>query len=213
MIDCPDGDIRDLLPDLVHDRLGAAERARVEAHVATCGPCRDELALLRDLRATMRRVPAIDASVVAAAISSYRAPVRRSWSSWRAAAVIATIAIGGTSIAIVHRQPTAVVSEPIAELPAAVSTQPTPSVPGVEAPKPVDSADIAPAPASVTTRTDGAPAVEATRELAMGGGTVGELSDHELKTLLDDIESLDALPSAEVEAAPVTPIPPTAGVR
>jgi len=34
----------------------------------------------------------------------------------------------------------------------------------------------------------------------MTGGAIGELSDRELSTLLDEIESLDALPSEEVES-------------
>jgi hypothetical protein len=36
--------------------------------------------------------------------------------------------------------------------------------------------------------------------LAMTGGAIGELSDGELSTLVNEIESLDALPSAEVES-------------
>ncbi|HEU4720905.1 MAG TPA: hypothetical protein VFS59_06040, partial [Gemmatimonadaceae bacterium] len=39
------------------------------------------------------------------------------------------------------------------------------------------------------------------RELAMAGGTIGELSDGELSALVEGIESLDALPSADVDDA------------
>ena len=35
----------------------------------------------------------------------------------------------------------------------------------------------------------------------MGGGTITDLSDGELSALLQDIESLDALPSTEVEVS------------
>jgi len=46
-----------------------------------------------------------------------------------------------------------------------------------------------------------------TEELAMGGGAITELSDGELSTLLQEIESLDALPSTEVDAsAPELPV-------
>ena len=60
MNDCPNGDLRDLLPDFLHDRLNAADRAVVEAHLAGCDDCREELELLRNLRGTLRRAPAVD---------------------------------------------------------------------------------------------------------------------------------------------------------
>ncbi|OYV74079.1 MAG: hypothetical protein B7Z72_01020 [Gemmatimonadetes bacterium 21-71-4] len=51
MTDCPNAEVRDLLPDLLHDRLDEATRMRVEAHLRACEECRGELALLRSLRA------------------------------------------------------------------------------------------------------------------------------------------------------------------
>jgi hypothetical protein len=51
MADCTRDDIRDLLPDLVHDQLGPAERARVEQHLAECADCTAELRLIGSLRA------------------------------------------------------------------------------------------------------------------------------------------------------------------
>lgn len=213
MIDCPSGDIRDLLPDLLHGRLDAAERERVEAHVAGCEPCRDELALLRDLRTTMRRAPAMDATAIAAAIAPYRAPVRRSWATWRAAAAIATIAIGGTSIAIVNRQPNAPTAATVAQNPVEPAVRPAPSA--REAPAPATEVPAVAAKDSAPTDDASAPNVQqSTRELAMGSGTVGDLSDRELTALLNDIETLDALPSADVETAlPVTPLEPAGGSR
>jgi anti-sigma factor RsiW len=68
MSDCPNGDVRDLLPDYLHDRLTLADRRAVDVHLAACAACRDELALLRDLRGTMRRAPAVDVDAIAAAI-------------------------------------------------------------------------------------------------------------------------------------------------
>jgi hypothetical protein len=216
MIDCPNGDIRDLLPDFVHGRLGAVERERVEAHVATCEPCQDEVSLLRDLRATMRRVPAVDANAIAAAIPPYRVPVRRTWTSWRAAAAIATIAIGGTSIAIANRQPTVPHSVLVAKGSTGQTSQPTssvPSVPSIPSTQPADPA-VAPRDSVAASNSRTPIAEQPTRELAMGSGTVGDLSDRELKALLNDIETLDALPSADVETAlPVTPLAPTEGAR
>ena len=47
MNDCSNADIRDQLPDLLHDRLSVTARAAVVAHVDSCVDCRDELELLR----------------------------------------------------------------------------------------------------------------------------------------------------------------------
>jgi anti-sigma factor RsiW len=95
MIDCPNGDVRDLLPDYLHDRLGSTARASVERHLAGCAACRDELGLLRDLRGTLQRAPRIDVAAVAAAIPAYRPAARKSRAGgWRIAAAIAAIAVG-----------------------------------------------------------------------------------------------------------------------
>jgi anti-sigma factor RsiW len=215
MIDCPNGDIRDLLPDYLHGHLDAAERTRVEAHVATCEMCQDELALLRDLRATMGRAPALDVGIIAAAIPPYRAPVRHNnWASWRAAAAIATIAIGGTSVALLNRQPTSAPRSTVAVNVAPARSTPSSSSQPVQTPREA----VEPAVATPTPRAPEQPAAPSTeppaRELAMAGGTVSDLSDRELTALLDDIESLDALPSADVETAlPVTPLAPAGGTR
>ncbi len=45
----------------------------------------------------------------------------------------------------------------------------------------------------------------------MSGGTLTDLSDRELTSLLKEIESLDALPSTDVESVPVSPISPRRG--
>jgi hypothetical protein len=196
MTECSNGEIRDLLPDLLHERLDAVDRARVEGHVATCEACSEELALLRDLRSTIRRVPAIDTRMIAAAIPAYHAPVRRSWGSWRAAAAIAAIAIGGTSIALVNRQHVAP-PPPIASAPRAESTTVAIIDKGATpAPSGQTSSKAVPTP---TPPSRPAPAVADGAELAVSSGALGDLSDRELATLLDEIESLDALPSEDVE--------------
>jgi hypothetical protein len=53
--------------------------------------------------------------------------------------------------------------------------------------------------------------VPAERELAMSGGSLNDLSDRELSSLLKEIESLDALPSTDVESVPLSPIAPRRG--
>jgi anti-sigma factor RsiW len=202
MIDCPNGDIRDLLPDLLHGRLDADDRARVERHVATCEACTEELALLGDLRSTIRRAPAVDVAAIAAAIPAYRAPARtRTWGSWRAAAAVAAIAVGGTSIALLGRESERAGSAP----PVAIATDVESVAVAPAAPKVVRESASAAGPGEVavatkSTNVPAAPAVAAPVALAMTGRAIGDLSDHELSTLLDEIESLDALPSEEVES-------------
>lgn len=74
MVDCPRDDIRDLLPDLVHDQLEPEARARVERHIAECAECAAELELLRSLRATVFATPEVDADRIAANVRRAMAP-------------------------------------------------------------------------------------------------------------------------------------------
>ena len=100
-----------LLTDFVDATLGAAERVDVEAHLADCATCRQEVALVRDARSSLRSLPAAvpppglaDAAIAEAAarpaatdISDARSrQAGRRWitvSAVAAAAVIAVIAV------------------------------------------------------------------------------------------------------------------------
>ena len=82
MNDCPNAEIRDQLPDLLHDRLSSSTRAGVMAHVATCADCRDELELLRGVHeALAARAPQVDVDAIVRALprpsSRQVQPVRR----------------------------------------------------------------------------------------------------------------------------------------
>jgi anti-sigma factor RsiW len=203
MTDCPNGDVRDLLPDYLHDRLESAARTSVERHLAGCAACRDELALLRDLRGTLRRAPRIDVAAVAAAVPAYRPAARKSWASgWRVAAAVTAIAVGGASIALLRSTQK---HEEVAQGPSvapyvgstsrpATTPQPMPVQPSTPA-----VARAEPPVSPSTPSTNPAPAPRG-QELAMAGGTIADLSDGELSDLLGDIESLDAVPSTEVES-------------
>ena len=204
MTDCPDGELRDLLPDLLHGGLDPAQRAAVESHVAGCADCRGELALLGGLRGSMTHLPSVDVGRIVAALPTYRAPVRRHWGRWRAAAAIAAVALGGTSLAIATRDdaepaPAArsAVSEPAAQGP--VGDSPGTPVQRVAVGGPIAGSRMARA--------------SATRELALEEG-LGDLSEGELTMLLEEIESLDVLPVVDVEATPLVPasaLPASAG--
>jgi anti-sigma factor RsiW len=228
MNDCPNADVRDLLPDLVHGRLDAESRAAVEAHVAACADCRAELALLRDLRASLRRTPQLDLAAIASAVPAYHAPRRPSWVGWRTAAAITMLVAGGSSVALLRRT-----ADPRIDTVMIVSTPPA----NISVPAPVPAQVSAPvAGPSTATRARAQLPVRATttpalnpppspstqvaqvperggRELAMGGGSLNDLSDRELTSLLKDIESLDAVPSIEVDNTPLAPIAPGASRR
>jgi anti-sigma factor RsiW len=201
MTDCPNGDVRDALPDYLHDRLDTVRRREVETHLAGCDTCREELALLRALRVTMRRAPAVHAEAIAAAIPPYRAPARRAWAmGWRAAAAVVALVVGGTSIALLTgRAPSR--GEAV--------TQNAPSVPE---PRRDGGPLVVPSPPAVVS----APAIDAPRtrpvapvanpELAMAGASISDLSDGELSALVEGIESLDAVLSTEVEGGDPVPL-------
>jgi anti-sigma factor RsiW len=176
MTDCPKGEIRDQLPDFLHDQLAPTARAAVAAHVASCAACSRELELLRRLRGAMRAAPNIDvARIVAALPRSSRAETRRAseqradWRrlDWRIAAAIVTIAVGGGAAAILSGgSRDAKAPQTIAQAPLAGAQVGAPSV-----------------------------SIEA---------YVGEASATELEALLDDLESFDGLPAGEPDPSVAT---------
>ena len=68
MRDCPNGEVRDLLPAFVHDRLDQAAAARVREHLATCEDCDVEVAVLRSLRDELHEPVPVDVAAVTAAV-------------------------------------------------------------------------------------------------------------------------------------------------
>ena len=182
MTDCPDGAMRDLLPELVNDRLGPDARRRVDAHVRDCADCRQEVELLRAMRSALRRGPGVvDVGAIASAIPAYRAP-RQAWGGWRAAAAVVLLVVGGTSVAVLQRE-NGIVRD--AGMPAVVS------------------ADAGTAPSAQTVPVTTAPGMEApSRELALGNPAIDELDDRELATLLAGLETLEAFPSPDEERSP-----------
>ena len=99
------GEIQDRLPDYVHGTLPENERRAVEAALAADSGLARDLVVVRTAREalTPRAVP-IDADQVVAAI---RRPARTrglvNVGRWRIAAAIATLAIGGASLAVVQK--------------------------------------------------------------------------------------------------------------
>jgi anti-sigma factor RsiW len=172
MIDCPNGAIRDQLPDYLHDELPAAARASVAAHVAGCAACSAELALLSELRGSMQdAAPVVDVDAVVAALPSPQrkregarpvTPSRWRQLNWRIAASIAVLAAGSGAAAILGR--------------------------GSE--QGIGSEKVAGGSAVVRQGATTAVAIDA---------YLSDASTVELEALLHDLESFDGLPAGEPE--------------
>ncbi|HZE09294.1 MAG TPA: zf-HC2 domain-containing protein [Gemmatimonadaceae bacterium] len=184
---CVEVEIQDMLPDLLHKSLDASARARVEAHVATCAACTEELSVLRAVQAAAVFAPRIDVDRVVGHIPPYRAirpvagaPTRSRVVSWLVAASLLVVVAGGGSLlmiqqnASVPRGTTVSPSDQLAILAPAVVNTPSPENPAV---------GVSQAPAHA---------------LALAAG-VEELSDNDLRQLMTDMNNFDALPSAEPE--------------
>lgn len=200
MTDCMNAEIRDELPDLVHDRLSASRRSEILAHVATCADCRDEIELLRAARAMFdRQTPRIDVNYVVNALPlakprAVRAtPVpsrRRTWSDWRIAAAITVLVAGGSSVAVLSRDHggSAVVRDTLQpSSPVAVVRPDTMPSPPQAAPARVPRAEAAPN------------TVVASEEQGIGSSRLNDLSEQQLQTLLGEINQLQSTPITDPE--------------
>jgi hypothetical protein len=216
-------EVRDQLPDLLHERLSGGERAAVLAHVESCAECREELALVRVAhRAMVMATPRIDIGRIVSALpappSANVVPIRAArsrWSDWRIAAAITVLAVGGTSVALLnrgteHRQaPT--IPPPVVAITNTPSVAPTPVPESSEqkstiAPK-VRVAETEPAiAAAVDTPADD----EISADVAVQGRLTG-LSERQLRTLLNDIGQLKATPVTEPEPVTIKVDPRSSG--
>jgi hypothetical protein len=186
--------MRDLLPDLLHDRLPAALRVEVQTHVAGCADCRAELAILRSVVA-IAVVPRVDTTRIAAAVPPYRAMPR-----WRrtvvspafriAAAVVLLVGGAGLIAVVANRQREAKWPQRIVEVPVSPKSE-APSI----SPSTTPAAGAAPAPKTRST---------APTELALGE-SFHDLSDSELRALLGEMEKFEAMTPAETEIVVPSP--------
>jgi hypothetical protein len=158
MGDCANVKIRDLLPELLHDRVSAAQRVEVRAHVDQCADCRAELELLTRARALMTVPGSVSSARIAAAVPPYRrrSPWRRTAESplLRIAAVVVLFA--GSMVVVRGRS-------------------------GIEVPD--SSSTIGPIAPSTT-------------ELTIGEA-LADLSDNDLRALLDELPQIEAVTPAE----------------
>lgn len=214
MTDCPNAEIRDLLPDLLHERLGASARAAVMAHVGECADCRAELSLLRQMRVSLSSgIVALDTNAIARSVVARttasprvsRSLRRNRFSDWRLAAAIAILAVGGTTAVLVHstRAPHEVGNVVASSAP--VPRQKT----SVGAPTRMAQEPVSPAArpiVPVAPRSAPSPGAE-----LAAAGDVSDLSDSDLRTLLGDLDTIQALPATDPEPVSVRVMLPERG--
>lgn len=215
MTDCPRADMRDLLPDLMHDTLDAASRAEVERHVRTCESCAQELALLRSLRDSLSAAPAIDVTRIAAAVNLARntAPVAgrargatAGWRhDWRIAAAFLLAALGAGGYAFTRAAQRGTIAPAVQVASRTGQSGPAPATSHTD----TDAAHGAPANAPPPSRgvatpsaAGASPAAVATPSagLMLGAG-VNDLPAADIQALLDAVNQMDAIP--RVDPAPV----------
>jgi hypothetical protein len=201
MNDCPNAEIRDQLPDLIHERLEVSMRAAVLAHVADCVDCREELELLRGVRgALVMQTPRIDITHIVAALPKPSArpaiapaAVRRGRRmDWRIAAAVTFLAVGGSSVALLNRTTGVSIGN---EVPA-VAPQIVAPVAPVTATAPTTAAvvDNPTRPAETVASNDEQAAVDVSP-----GGRFANMNEGQLKALLGEIDHLEAVPVTEPE--------------
>jgi len=217
MSDCPNANIRDLLPDLLHDQLDAVVRAEVDAHLSGCESCRDELVLLRSIHVTLRseRVR-VDVAAIVAALPAAPAvkpdpkvvPLaarRRRFADWRIAAAATILIVGGASLAMLRDRVRPASHSAALQTAAVTSHGLTPLSP--EAATSAVASKIAPqlaAPdsASATPKVIERVAQLPPGELAVNAG-ISDLSDDQLRSLIGSLDRIQAVPDAEPEQNPV----------
>jgi hypothetical protein len=199
MTDCPNAEFRDQLPVLAAGVLAADQRAHVEAHVAECADCRDELALIATMRQSLiAATPAMDVSRIAAALPGVpglpglpvpSVPAVRSLTSaasarrrprlmgWQAAAAVALLTVGGGSALVLTAR-----HDGLGPAVASIAGSPLP----------VPAEPWEPAGGAVMAVRDGTPAGD-NEGLALTG-RIGDLTDDELAVLIAELQEFDATP-------------------
>jgi hypothetical protein len=204
MNDCSNANIRDQLPDLLHERLSASARAAVIAHVDGCIDCRNELELLRGVRGALTaQTPRVDIAYVvgalpkaparSAVVASARAPHRR-WADWRVAAAVTILIAGGSSVAVLNRASSTV---DVDTLPRSVAIAETPT-PAAANPSSANT-QSGKSSSSAAHDTMGSSEEQNAKSDAGPDGRFGGLSGAQLKALLGEIDRLKAVPVTEPE--------------
>lgn len=191
MDDCVNGEIRDLLPELVSGTLPAGEVARVQEHVRACAACAAEVELLRTARAAMRIAPPMNTARIAAAVqasTSRRLAARRIPARAGRIAALSLIVVLGV-LGLWSTRDTAVVPD-AGGAPAVTAAAGEPQT--VKQPDPVTQPVVA---------------TRAPVQLALGGD-MSQLDDAELVALMQEVAALEAMPGAEAAPLAIEPVLP-----
>lgn len=207
MNDCVNAEFRDQLPALLHQRLEAGEREALEAHVAACADCREELDLLRALQGMFAEAtPRVNTSSIVSALPPAPMPAgvlpfrRRAVHrmGWQVAAAVGLVAVGGSSWALARRAPSAAQAVATAQSSALPQTAPQARTVAVAAPAAAKRVATSSPKAAASSSTSDA-------ELSMAG-RLDDLSAEQLQTLLGEIGDMPATPITDPEPVivPVT---------
>jgi len=183
MRECPE-DIKDLLPDYASGRLTPSDAARVTAHVEACPLCAAELAVVRAAHAAFT-APAVDIARIVAALPTPPSKVIELAPRLEKRSRRFTSWRIAATIATI-----AVSGVSIGVLQGVLRDNKPPAVKRVVL-KPADAAEASGLSA---------------------GGNLNDLSEKEMQTLLDKLDELDAVPSAEPQPA-VSGMRAAAGVQ
>lgn len=210
MTDCPDADLRDLLPDYAHGTLTGVERARVDAHLATCPACRHELALVRGVRAARTRPGQPDIARIVAALP--RPAVARHASNdivrgrrrgaaarlpWRGIAGIAAVLACAVGIGLFEWLPRDGRREnPFIDPPIGGSHVDTVAARATASGAAAVAVEPGARAASAGQHTP-ARRTDALDPLGALGGIASDATEDELRTLIEELDSLSGIPDLE----------------
>jgi anti-sigma factor RsiW len=190
---CTELELQEMLPDLLHGKLDADHRAKVEAHVAACAECTEELHMLRTVKSSAVFVPVIDVDRVARNIPPYRGvaparevPARSRAVAWLVAASLVLVVAGGGSVLVQQRQR----GQQIVSADSGRLAVPVP-----------DSGMDSLGPAAVTGGVPLQPRVNQRGHALALATSIDALSDYNLRQLMNDMNSFDALPATEPDPA------------
>jgi len=196
MTECTNGEMRDLLPELVSGRLSAEMQLAVEAHVAECEECAEELTLLRALRPALMRGPVVDAQRIAAAVRAQVPASARSgssgasarWSTPRrlaiAAAALLAVSAAGYVVATRGRSAPPEIAVVHTVRPHTIDSSHQ-QVIVAPVPAPAPQQQVAVAPQHVATPSAGVL------------DNLSDLSDDDVRTLTASLDGMSAVPDAE----------------
>lgn len=197
MSDCVNGDIRDVLPELVSGTLPAADLLRVQDHVRACADCAFEVELLRTARAAMRLAPVMNTTRIAAGVQASTAqrlaarsiPVRVG----RMAGVSLVVMLGAIGLWTMRDAAPDAATDAVREASPVVAQLP---VAGPE------TSTVASISAAAAPRAERGPT-----QLALGGD-ISQLDEDELLALMDELSGLEAMPGEEPAAMVIEPVMP-----